>query len=98
MYSDKVNYLRNIGEPTLTQKEFNEILKSKGYKLNSLEKNDDCDFIYNINKLKEEKITTKEIHELLKFKGVKITFLRYESDKNYIRFYVDKFKETNDIE
>ena len=75
MYSEKVNFLGNIGEPTLTQKEFTEILKSKGYEITSLEKNDNCDFIYNIKKLKEEKITPKETHELLKFKGVKIAYL-----------------------
>ena len=89
----KNTYSRNNKEPSLTQKEFDEIIKSKGYEIISLEKNDDCDFIYNIKKLKEEEITTKEIHELIKFKGVKISFLRYRSEENDIRFYVDKFKQ-----
>ena len=93
MHSEKVDYLRNIGEPTLTQKEFDERIKSKGYEIISLEKNDNCDFIYNIRKLKEEEITTEEIHEFVKFRGVKISFLRYRSEENDIRFYVDKFKE-----
>ena len=35
----KVNQSRNIGEPTLTQKEFNEVLESKGYEIDSIEKN-----------------------------------------------------------
>ena len=56
-------------EPQLTQDKFNEILKSKGYKIISIDYFSSY-YAYYIRKLKNEKITSKDYLDLYKIKDV----------------------------
>ena len=73
----------------MNQEKFNEIVKSKGYKIISINYFPTyC--TYYIRKLKNEKITGKDCNDLYKIKDVLISYISFKSDDFYIEFDIKK--------
>lgn len=76
-------------EPQLTQDKFNEILKSKGYKIISINYFSSY-YTYYIRKLEKEKITSKDYLDLYKIKGALISYVSFKNNDFYIEFDIKK--------
>ena len=74
-------------EPKLTQDKFNEILKSKGFKIISINYFPSY-YTYYIRKLKKEKITSKDYIDLYKIKGALINNISFKDNDFYIEFNI----------
>ena len=71
----------------MDQKNFNEILKSKGYKIISINYFPTY-YTYYIRKLENEKITGKDCNDLYKIKGASISSIT--GNDNFIEFDLKK--------
>ena len=73
----------------MNQEKFNEILKSKGYKIISINYfSTYC--TYYIRKLENEKIIGKDCNDLYKIKGALISYIRFKGNDLYIEFDIKK--------
>ena len=69
----------------MDQEKFNQKLKSKGYKIISI----DCFtnyFTYYIRKIEKEKITSKDYLDLCDIKGYLVTNVKLKDSDYYIKF------------
>ena len=73
----------------MDQEKFNEILKSKGYKIISINYFSNY-YTYYIRKLEKEKITSKGYLDLYKIKGVVISHISFKDNDFYIEFDIKK--------
>ena len=76
-------------KPKLKQEELNEILKSKGYKIISINYFSNY-YTYYIRKLEKEKITSKDYFDLYKIKGALISYVSFKDNDFYIEFDIKK--------
>ena len=75
--------------PKLTQDKFNEILKSKGFKISSINYFP-YHYTYYIRKLEKEKITSKDYLDLYKIKDGLISNILLKDNDFYIEFDIKK--------
>ena len=73
----------------MNQEKFNDIVKSKGYKIISINYFPTyC--TYFIRKLENEKITGKDCNDLYKIKGALIRYISFKGNDFYIEFDIKK--------
>ena len=73
----------------MNQEKFNEIVKSKGYKIISINYFPTY-YTYYIRKLENEKITGKDCNDLYKIKGALISYVSFKGNDFYIEFDIKK--------
>lgn len=73
----------------MNQEKFNEIVKSKGYKIISIDYFP-SHYTYYIRKLKNEKITGKDCSDLYKIKECLISSISFKGNDFYIEFDLKK--------